>query len=239
MKTFLHSGSLGDVIYSLPTIKALGGGILYLKHRNIFSPYSLLYHELKALLIQQPCIHEVRLYPDMCTPVVYPLFEYHPGIHIDFDLDRARLQLFRNKIHIVRRHLDAFNLQAPWTHAWLTVKGSNELQAGSYSLIHLTPRWRVGSAVDWRKVLHSIQGKVYFIGYQAEWVDFCSHYGNVEWYPTEKILDMAILIRDCKALYGNQSVSTTIAQGIGVNYYLEKNPKSENVLMYTPNEILL
>ena len=30
VKTFLHSGDLGDIIYSLPTIRKLGGGILYL-----------------------------------------------------------------------------------------------------------------------------------------------------------------------------------------------------------------
>ena len=30
MNTFKHSGDLGDIIYSLPTIRALGGGILYL-----------------------------------------------------------------------------------------------------------------------------------------------------------------------------------------------------------------
>ena len=30
VKTFKHSGDLGDIIYSLPTIRALGGGILYL-----------------------------------------------------------------------------------------------------------------------------------------------------------------------------------------------------------------
>lgn len=238
MKTFLHSGSLGDVIYSLPTIRELGGGILYLKNRNQFTPYSLLYQELIALLIQQPFIQQVELYPDKYTPVGYPPFEYHPGIHIDYDLDLARKQLFRTKIHIVKRHLDAFGINCSWTHPWLKVNGDNEVK-GDYSLIHVTPRWRDGSGVNWRQILHSIQGKVFFIGYQAEWVDFCERYGNIEWCPTEKILDMAILIRDCKALYGNQSVSTTIAQGLGIKYFLERNPKRSNVLMHTPNETIL
>lgn len=238
MRTFLHSGSLGDVIYSLPTIQVLGGGTLYLKQRNQFSPYSLLYNELKALLIQQSCIRDIKLYPDKHTPVGYPLFEYHPGIPIDFDLDIARKQLFRSKIHIVRRHLDAFNLQVSWTKPWLTVNGARQIK-GDYCLIHRTPRWRDGSRVDWKKVLNTIPGKVYFIGYPAEWTAFCEEFGKVDWYPTEKILDMAILIRDCTALYGNQSVSTTIAQGLGKKYYLEKNPKSSNVLMHTPNETLL
>ena len=29
-KTFKHSGDLGDIIYSLPVIKSLGGGLLFL-----------------------------------------------------------------------------------------------------------------------------------------------------------------------------------------------------------------
>ena len=29
-KTFLHSGSAGDIVMSLPTIKAMGGGVLLL-----------------------------------------------------------------------------------------------------------------------------------------------------------------------------------------------------------------
>ena len=34
MKTFLHGGDLGDVIYALPAIRALGGGCLYLSEAN-------------------------------------------------------------------------------------------------------------------------------------------------------------------------------------------------------------
>ena len=30
VKTFKHSGDIGDIIYSLVTIKKMGGGILYL-----------------------------------------------------------------------------------------------------------------------------------------------------------------------------------------------------------------
>ena len=34
MKTFKHSGDMGDIIFSLPTIRALGGGVLYLDPRG-------------------------------------------------------------------------------------------------------------------------------------------------------------------------------------------------------------
>jgi len=34
LKTFLHGGDLGDVIYALPAIRALGGGALYLSEAH-------------------------------------------------------------------------------------------------------------------------------------------------------------------------------------------------------------
>jgi hypothetical protein len=39
-KTFLHSGSLGDIVYSLPTIQALGGGVLYIKDALLRDGYT-------------------------------------------------------------------------------------------------------------------------------------------------------------------------------------------------------
>ena len=37
VQSFLHSGSLGDVIFSLPLIIKKGGGDIYLKNKHQFS----------------------------------------------------------------------------------------------------------------------------------------------------------------------------------------------------------
>jgi hypothetical protein len=34
MNSFRHSGKLGDIIYSLPAVKALGGGSYFVDHRT-------------------------------------------------------------------------------------------------------------------------------------------------------------------------------------------------------------
>jgi hypothetical protein len=77
MPSFLHSGDAGDAIYALPTIKALGGGLLYFDSRpwtrSRFSPNLLL--TLKGLLEAQACIDEVRL---------------HAGEKFDYDLSTFR-----------------------------------------------------------------------------------------------------------------------------------------------------
>ena len=73
--TFKHSGDLGDIIFSLPTIKALGGGILYLDPdagqsdplvtwgKGIYNKTKLTQAGIDAitpLLEYQSYIHEVR-----------------------------------------------------------------------------------------------------------------------------------------------------------------------------------
>src|ERR1043165_8558277 len=104
MKTFRHGGKIGDTIFSLPTIRELGGGILYLPEKTP-DGCNALYSSLKELLLQQSYIKEVREYPSGL-----PYMELAPGIPIDYDLDRARLQQLKGRIHLVKRYMDAFDV---------------------------------------------------------------------------------------------------------------------------------
>ena len=54
MNNFYHSGATGDVIYAMPTIKALGGGIF-----NVQLPDHL-YDTVLPLLESQEYIYEVK-----------------------------------------------------------------------------------------------------------------------------------------------------------------------------------
>src|SRR6186713_1910265 len=101
-KTFRHGGKIGDVIFSLPVIRELGGGIVYLPESTPDACNNL-YSGLKDLLEEQPYIKEVREYPSWL-----PYMQLVPDIHIDYDLDRARMQTLKGVIHIVKRYLDAF-----------------------------------------------------------------------------------------------------------------------------------
>src|SRR6186713_2528982 len=97
VKKFKHNGKQGDVIFSLPTIRELGGGILYIPE-NTPDECRGMYSNMKVLLELQPSIHEVREYP---SGLGY--MEQAPGIAIDYDLDRARLQPAKGVVHIVKR----------------------------------------------------------------------------------------------------------------------------------------
>lgn len=239
---FLTSGSLGDIIYALPTIRALGGGTLYVKESYFWPPYGSLYTAIKDLMLQQDCIDDVKPYPGS-----FPPFHYDPKIHIDYDLDLALNQPLRGRNHNIKSCLNAFGLSNnDWNKPFLKVEGPNRWTYKGhpfreYGLIQLTPRWRDHSQINWERVYMKmdVKGPVYFVGFQDEHLDFMDKYGYIVRLQTANILELAILIRDCKVFYGNQSVGVTIAQGLGKEYWLEQKPTKTNVLMYTPNENIL
>ena len=69
--SFLHSGDLGDIIYSLPSIKKLGGGTLYLNPsaNNLQNNYPIKtkltknsINLLRPLLLEQEYIYDVSIW---------------------------------------------------------------------------------------------------------------------------------------------------------------------------------
>lgn len=232
MITAATSGGLGDIVYAIPVMRKLGVTDVYVKENYYFPPYGNLYLAIKTLLQQQG--FNVHPTPGGEQPGIF-----EPGLQIDFNLDESLNQRCRGTNHIIISYLNTFKLPHDgWQEPWLKIECKRLIEE-DYTLIHLTDRWRKYSRVDWRKVLQSITGPVYFTGFQHEWLDFCTKYGDVKWYPTTDILQMAILIRDCKALYCNQSVSLATCQGVRKKYFCDFKPGKTNCRMFTDNENVL
>lgn len=227
------SGGLGDIIYSIPVMHKLGVHTLYVKESYYYPPYGNLYSAITSLLH----VNGINALP---TAGSYPPHKYDPNIKFDIDFDFARKQRNRRNNHIILSYLNTWHLdKTNWNKPWLKVIGEHDLRT-PYTVIHRTNRWRKDSRVKWKKILEGIENPV-FVGFWNEYHEFISEYPvkPVIYYPTQDILDLACVIRDAKALYCNQSVSLTIAQGLGKEYYLEKNPKSTNTIMNTENEHIL
>jgi hypothetical protein len=114
LKTFQHSGNLGDIIYSLPTIIVLGGGVLYIgtgtgnleisskapAPNPMTEPMVL---QIIELLKTQPYLTDIRLYNNE---------------KVDYKLDKFREHHAVMNNHIAKSHLEAFevnyNLALPW-----------------------------------------------------------------------------------------------------------------------------
>jgi hypothetical protein len=202
-----------------------------------------LHSSLKALLLKQSYIKEVREYPSGL-----PYMDLAPGIHIDYDLDRARLQPSKGVIHIVKRYMDAFGVDYPnWKEPWLQLP---DIHHGfdlpdEYVLINYTGRHivneqlKIASRVNWTGVIKSIKKPVFFIGHENEYHTFVNHFTGLPYLKTENLLQLALLIKGAHSIYCNQSSVLSLCQSMGKQYYLDVKPHKTNCLLYTENEYLL
>lgn len=237
-RTFLHSGALGDVIYSLPVMRELGGGVLYLKSENQYHKGIDFYNMLYDLLIQQEYVTDVRPYPNL------RFFEYGPGVHIDYDLD-----LFRKHPQVLRQNMlqtysDTFDIvcngHGAGVQPWLYVTDP-KTEFDGYAVINRTARYR--TSFDWKKlhqeIVNNYVDKIVFIGTESEYLDYINEVGFCKWVPTSNLLEVAEIVAACSEVYCNQSACLTIAQAMGKNYNLEVANGHYNCYFLTENETLL
>lgn len=241
MKTAACSGGLGDIVYSIPVMRTLGIKRMYVKERSYGEGLGTTYSAIKPLLESQdieclPCMGEA---PD----------GVFPDITYTHNFDEWRIRFGRDRTHIIKSMMLHFrcyhgNWMKPWLHNF--PKTGHGILERQFNLIYLTPRWRDKSQVDWS---YHILGagltfrNTYFLGLDKDYETFKKYLipGNdIQHVKTTTILDLAISINNAKALYCNQSVALTIAQGLGnVPYWLERKPGKTNTLIYSPHEHLL
>lgn len=229
------TGGVGDAIYAIPVMRALGVTLLYIKE-NYYPPgFGSMYTALKPLMESQGI---------ECLPTRGGLdFEvYEPGLQFDYDLDQWRHERGRGRVHIMFSMLTHFKrFNRDWKLPWLK---NVPVSQGNYNLIFLTWRWRENSRVDWSKILKRLycntpNSETYFIGLPEDYSLFCSTVSGgdlIEHKITKDLLEMAHLIAGCQALYCNQGVALVLSQGLGKEYYCAFKPTKTNTMLYTSNE---
>ena len=232
---FLHSGALGDVIYSLPLVRAMDGGYLYLKKENEYHKGSNFYEMLKRLLEEQKYIKGVIEYPNT------NIGQYHRDINITHDLDCFRKHPKVLSQNMASVYFDSFGLEYPGHEIpWLRVKKPRKEFEG-YAVINRTFKYK--TQFDWKKLHNEIVAnfvdKVVFLGTKEEYLHYIQNIGFCKWEPTADILEVAQIISSCAEVYCNQSVCLTIAQSLGKIYNLEVADGHDNCIYLTDNEHLL
>lgn len=227
------SGGLGDILYGVKVMHLLGVARLYVKEAAFPKGYGTTVTALQDLLALQ----NIECLP---TDAKFSWFEYEPSLIYDYDLDKARLQPRRGRVHIIRNFLRAFGFSYNnWNQPWLKIDDLYRTRGDPYTLIALTPRWRDNSRIDWTHIRKRLYGRVCFTGFEEDYNEFVRKHGLVEYIYTANLLEMARLIRDCSVLYTNQNPALVIAQGIGKTYWLEQKPARTNTLIYTYAENIL
>lgn len=232
MKTFKHSGALGDVIYSIPTIRALTDrAILYLQP-DVHGPIPAWagkrqpqlctrsqMERLIPLLKRQPLFDDVRLYQ---------------GEAVDIDLDLFRLCSFNFGAWSIGRYYQLTLPQAnPTFHEpWLTVQPSPDF--AGHVLINRTMRYR-NPGISYKFLAG--RGDVTFVGTAEEGCDFSKGCPRIPCVEAEDALQLAGWIAGCSLFVGNQSFAFSLAEAMKTNRALEVFHPAPNVIVEGPNGV--
>jgi len=223
MNTFYHSGGLGDIIYSLPTVKRLGGGIyvtgLPMNAHDVIAP----------LLLSQPYITGVRHVTEDGLPKGY--------INLDYFRHSSR----GNKNHLVNQHLRYFGFDDydfETEGGWLEGIESKHIGRSLFSVLNITPRYR-DKIFSWRRYFntHPVR-KLLFMGLPEEYHTFGWPITN-RYFPVGDYLEAARIIAGAEEFYGNQSSLLAIRQGLGMTYHMEWSPNHVDSSQFSTREIIV
>lgn len=203
---FSHSGDLGDIIYSLPTIRAAGGGSIYIfpwPGRTAHGMDQGKVDRLKPLLERQEYIDEVE-YRDSATDSPLNGFRHHAkhGNLADCHLATAGLD-WR---HRVKRWLN--NIEPVETLPVIATRTSRYRS-------HLFP---------WKEAVERYSGKIGFVGFKSEYVDFCNENGQVPYVEANDFYQLAQVIEGSKLFIGNATAATAVSEGLKHNMLVEVCP---------------
>ena len=215
LSTFRHSGDLGDVIYAMPTMRALGGGSLLLyPHRK-----TRVTRESTKLI--QPLL-EAQKYIDSV--------EYSP-LAARYDLDEW-LGKYDGRLSLAVSCARAFGLpDAIVDEPWIEL---NEMRAVAPVVMHRSPRYRL-KMFPWHLAVNKYRGKCVFVGLKEEHQDFVSCFGYIPYYPTKDFLELAEVIAGSWLYIGNQSSPYAVAEGLKHNSIQEVWLEQPNCLFDRAN----
>jgi hypothetical protein len=217
-KTFSHSGARGDIIYGLPTVKALGGGTIYIKmvpthyRSRPLDERDLLW--FRELLVGQDYIEDVK--------------KWEQDVHVDYDLDEFRK--YPHGIDLLSvAHLTAFKTSFDLSQPWLSIPGNPEAD------IIINRSLRYHGIFAWDE-LYGWEKRCLFVGLKDEYEDFIKVTGlNIQYRGECSYRDLARMIAGSKLFIGNQSFAFSLAEAMKHPRILEVFPIGPNCMPQSPN----
>ena len=222
VNTFLHSGKLGDIIWALPAIKHLGGGVLYLRTGVVDTgPNEVMLtnegaESIIPLLKTQEYIHDVKIYN---------------GEEITYNLDLFRRFIFTvPEITISESVFLGLgirgNHEEKLDEPWITVEKDERVL--NKIVISRTGRYQSGNSQINPFYLklkeRNIAKHGIFVGSLNEYEKFEETYRTgIEYYPTPTILDLAKAIAACKFYVGNENLANALNESMKKTSFLESN----------------
>ena len=228
--SFLHSGHLGDIIYSLPIIKKLSENHnckLYIQTNKVMESeyfnhpagnYFLdkrIANMLLPLLKEQTYLSNVEVYDQQ---------------KIDIDLDLFRKIPMNIQFYSPRWYFHLLGLQENLEKEYLEVKEHKTLS----NRITIVRTFRARNYFINYKFLRNYNNLI-FIGLRNEYEDLKKQIPNLEFYNCKDFLEMAEIIKSSKFFIGNQGFGYSLAEALKVPRLLEANPDFPVIFPIGPN----
>lgn len=233
MKTFKHSGTLGDLIYSLYLVKKLGGGEFQIAQENIENCVAKYGYRPEDVDVQ----HKGR-FTEQDIAWLRPLLErqeYIQKVSVwkqgdaepDVDLDHYRSVLYRTfEGNILQAYHLAFgvpfseeDMKTPWLEA--------DPKTVKPIVVTRSARYRPANGDQgWRDIIETgmLQDNSIFVGTPKEHAEFTGMFGiNIEYYQAQDFLDLANVIAGADLIVSNQGFTYSLAVGLGKPTVLELN----------------
>jgi hypothetical protein len=223
--TYRHSGSLGDVIYSIPAILSQG------KPANLFLQHSVPANWGMNLRHPSAPFRMSRTAAEW----LLPLLNSQPGISaslwqydrdVDVDLDSFR----QSGINYLWGTIPQwyffslagwYDLSSPWLVSPTTHQFANCV------VVNRTSRYK--TRINYG-VLSTLKCRIVFVGMEDEYQEFVRQVPLAEYRATQTALDMAQIIKSARMFVGNQSFAYSVAEALKVPRVLEVSPGSPNVV---------
>ena len=202
-----HAGDFGDIIYSLPAIRATGGGILYLYNKPRSTRMSMTKERadlIRPLLVTQPYI----------TDCIFS------GKQREHSLNSFRA--YRG--NLAEMHLAALGMpRDDCNRAWLTVTPKQVARI----IFHRSPRYR-NDKFPWKAIYDRYKSEALFIGLKDEHANFAAEIGGIPHYVPADFLELAQMIAGSELFVGNQSAPAAVAEGLKHTMILEECLQAAN-----------
>lgn len=220
-RVYYHCGQMGDIIYSLPTVRTIGPG------KFVTALNWMRHHTLAPLLELQSCITEVEHFEGG-----RPLDFLHvpPGTTHDLNLMRMPEYFPLHVRTLVQSHALPFGVSVDYK-PWLDAGEGWERGKYDRAVVNRSFRYRRPD-INWREeigTLYTMHRDVVFVGMQAEYEDFCNTAGDIlPWKYCSDSLVLAQFIYESRQFSGNQSFPLSLAVGYGIPHHIERAPGHTN-----------
>lgn len=231
MKTYKHSGTFGDLIYSLSVVKKMTPGMFVVALENIercVAEYGYRPDEVDTAHRGRFTFQDYQMLAPLLRRQSYiqDVGTWTPGTsQPDVDLDRFRGVLFRGfEGNYVQAYHMTFGLpfdSAMLEETWLEADATQIAPV----VINRTFRYRCPNGTGtWQGLLEqaNISQNGVFVGTPDEHEDFVKSTGfRVQYHAVQDFKELADVIAGADLFMGNQSAAYSIAMGLGKSSVLE------------------